>query len=238
MTLNTITDIKYCFYINLEHRTDRKQHVEKELNKIGINGTRFNAIKLKNGAIGCSMSHLKCLEIAKKSGWSHVLILEDDIKFLNPELFIKKINSFLSNHMLWDVVLIAGNNMPPYLHVDDSCIKVTSCQTTTGYLIKSHYFDTLIHNIKEGINLLLKYPEKHISYAIDKYWFQLQKRDLWYLIIPLTVVQREDYSDIEKRQTNYTKIMTDMDKKNFFQNQFKSKQTNNLEYLRIIKYNS
>lgn len=234
MNLNSISDIKHCFYINLESRPDRKQHVQKQLTNIGIieKSIRFNAIKLKNGAIGCSMSHLKCIETAKKNGWPHVLIIEDDITFLNPELFIKQINNFLSNHILWDVLLIAGNNMPPYNKIDDSCVKVTRCQTTTGYLVKSHYFDTLIHNFKEGLNLLLKEPIQHVNYAIDKYWFQLQKRDLWYLIIPLTVVQREDYSDIEKRQTNYTKIMTDLDKKNFFQKQ----NFNNSELFRTIKY--
>jgi len=234
MNLNSISDINHCFYINLESRPDRKQHVEKQLTNIGIKekSIRFNAIKLKNGAIGCSMSHLKCIETAKKNGWSHVLIIEDDITFLNPELFIKQLNNFLTNHILWDVLLIAGNNMPPYIKIDDSCVKVTRCQTTTGYLVKSHYFDTLIHNFKEGLNLLLKEPIQHVNYAIDKYWFQLQKRDLWYLIIPLTVVQREDYSDIEKRPTNYTKVMTDLDKKNFFQKQ----SFNNNELFRTIKY--
>jgi len=235
MNLNSISDIKHCFYINLESRTDRKHHVEKELEKIGILdiSISFNAIKLKNGAIGCSMSHLKCIETAKKNKWPHVLILEDDISFLNPELFVKQLNSFLNNHILWDVVLIAGNNMPPYINVDNSCVKVTRCQTTTGYLVKSHYFDTLIQNFKEGLNLLLKEPSQHVNYAIDKYWFQLQKRDIWYLVIPLTVVQREDYSDIEKRKTNYIKIMTDLDKKLFFQKQVLN---NNSELLRKIKY--
>jgi GR25 family glycosyltransferase involved in LPS biosynthesis len=165
------------------------------------------------------MSHLKCVETAKKNGWSHVLIVEDDITFLNPELFVKQTNYFLTNHILWDVLLIAGNNMPPYSQIDNSCVKVTQCQTTTGYLVKSHYFDTLIHNFKEGINLLLNNQNQHVKYAIDKYWFRLQKRDLWYLIIPLTVIQREDYSDIEKRPTNYTKVMIDLDKKKFFNTQ-------------------
>ena len=63
-----------------------------------------------------------------------------------------------------------------------------------------------------GIQKLLREPEKHILYAIDKYWFQLQEKHLWYLIIPLTVTQREDYSDIEKKQTNYSMMMTDLDK--------------------------
>ena len=40
----------------------------------------------------------------------------------------------------------------------------------------------------------------------------LQQNDNWYLITPLTVTQREDYSDIEQRNTNYTWLMTDLDK--------------------------
>jgi len=32
------------------------------------------------------------------------------------------------------------------------------------------------------------------------------------IIIPLTVTQREDYSDIEKTRTNYTPAMIDLDK--------------------------
>jgi GR25 family glycosyltransferase involved in LPS biosynthesis len=220
--MNSISDIQHTFYINLLSRPDRKQHVEEQLNIIGIKAERFNAIKLPNGALGCSMSHLKCLETAKANGWSHLLIVEDDIKFLNPELFKNQLNQFLKNHSNWDVVLIGGNNIPPYQKVDDTCVRVFSCQTTTGYMVNGHYFDTLIENFRQGIKQLIQSPEKHIIYAIDKYWFQLQKRDNWYLIIPLTVTQREDYSDIEKRPTNYTNVMIDLDKERFF---LKNKQT-------------
>jgi DNA-binding MltR family transcriptional regulator len=62
-------------------------------------------------------------------------------------------------------------------------------------------------------------PESPVLYAIDKYWFNLQKIHNWFLIIPLTVTQREDYSDIEKRATNYTHVMTDLDKEWFFKPQ-------------------
>jgi len=213
--MKNICDIKHTFYINLLERLDRKEHVEGELKSLGITGERFNAIKLPNGAIGCSMSHLKCLEIAKENKWSHVLIIEDDIKFLNPELFKKQINTFLSNHTEWDVVIFGGNNVPPYEKIDDTCVKVNSCQTTTGYLVNGHYFDTLIDNFRTGIKKLMEAPHLRILYAIDKYWFQLQQKDKWYLIIPLTVTQRQDYSDIEKIQTNYTKAMIDLDKKEF-----------------------
>ena len=214
--MNSINDIQHAFYINLLSRPDRKQHVEEQLKIIGLKAERFNAFKLPNGALGCSMSHLKCLEIAKQHKWSHVLIVEDDIKFLDPEIFKTQMNTFLATHHDWDVLLVAGNNMPPYENIDDTCVRVFTCQTTTGYLVNGHYFDTLIENFRSGIKKLLENPSQHIMYAIDKYWFQLQKKDKWYLIIPLTVTQREDYSDIEKRPTNYTRVMIDLDKRAFF----------------------
>lgn len=213
--LHSIKDIKHAYYINLEHRKDRKENAEKQLSLVAIQAQRFDAIRLQNGAIGCSMSHLKCLENARENKWSHILICEDDIKFLDPSLFTNQFNAFLEKHQDdWDVVLLAGNNLPPYKKqpYDDTCVQVTHCQTTTAYLVKSHYFETLISNVKEGISKLIAEPEKHSRYAIDKYWLQLQKRHRWFLITPLTVVQKPDYSDIEKRVTNYTDIMTDLEK--------------------------
>ena len=217
MSIKCLDDIKNAFYINLEHRTDRKEHVEKELDKLGIKATRFNAIKMTNGAIGCSMSHLRILEDAKKNKLEHVLIIEDDIKFLDANLFKNQFNKFIELHgNNWDVILFAGNNMPPYDKIDDTCVKVSRCQTTTGYLVNGHYIKTLLNNIKMGLTNLLNNPTNKTQYAIDKFWFGLQGIHNWYLITPLTVVQREDYSDIEKRVTNYKSLMTDLDKEEMF----------------------
>ena len=215
MSINSLADIKNIFYINLEHRTDRKEHVEKELLNIGLKeAQRFNAIKMENGAIGCSMSHLRILQDAQKNNLDHILIVEDDISFLDPELFKNQLNKFFETHKNdWDVVLLAGNNIPPYKNIDDTCIQVTRCQTTTGYIVNGHYIKTLLQNVKIGLTHLINKPTEHAKYAIDKYWFILQQLYKWYLIVPLTVVQREDYSDIEKRVTNFEKHMLDVDKK-------------------------
>ena len=199
-------------YINLLSRTDRKNHVESELKKIGINNpTRFNAIKMENGAIGCSMSHLKCVELAKKSNFDYVFICEDDITFLNPTLFMMQLQMFLSKHKSWDVILVAGNNMVPFEAVDNTCIKVSNCQTTTGYIVKREYYDKLMENYKEGIQKQIKEPNVP-EYKIDKYWFKLQKEDNWFLIIPLSIIQKEDYSDIEKKKTNFSNYMLNYNK--------------------------
>jgi len=217
--MDSISDIKHAFYINLLSRPDRKQHVEAQLKSIGINAERFNAIKMTNGAIGCSMSHLKIIETAKSNNWEHVLIVEDDILFTDPNLFVEQFNKFLSIHKYFDVALIAGNNLPPYKIIDDSCVQVTHCQTTTGYIVQKHYYDTLIKNYKDGILLLMKEPANHFLYAIDKYWFNLQAIHKWYLITPLSVTQRADYSDIEKRPTDYSPAMLDLDKVAFIKRQ-------------------
>jgi glycosyl transferase family 25 len=218
MPVTSLADIKHAFYINLEHRTDRKEHVSGQLTNLGLQGVeRFNAIKMANGAIGCSMSHLKILQNAVQNNLDHVLIVEDDITFLKPEIFKQNFENFLQrNGNNWDVILLAGNNMPPYDTVDDVSIKVKRCQTTTGYLVNGHYIKKLMENVKMGLSHLIHKPASHTMYAIDKFWFLLQAVDRWFLIIPPTVVQREDYSDIEKRHTNYQKIMMDLDKKEMF----------------------
>jgi glycosyl transferase family 25 len=122
--MNSISDIKHVFYINLDTRTDRKEYIENHLKSIGLNAQRFNAIKLKNGAIGCSMSHLKLLETAKANNWDHILIVEDDIQFTKPDFFVSQFNTFLEQNKSFDVVLLAGNNMPPFFPNDNSSVKV------------------------------------------------------------------------------------------------------------------
>jgi hypothetical protein len=111
------------------------------------------------------------------------------------------------------VALLAGNNYPPYTVIDDTCIKVSHCQTTTGYLVKKNYYQILIENIKNGISNLVNQPNLNHLYCIDQYWCNLQKNDKWFLITPLTVVQKRDYSDINKKNEDYSKLMLSLDKK-------------------------
>ena len=199
-------------YINLDHREDRRTHVETQLKSIGIeNAVRFSAIKHDDGALGCSMSHLKCVENAKKNNDKYLMVCEDDIEFTDPDLFTTQLNSFFNSNIKWDVILLAGNNMMPFVQENNYSIKVMNCQTTTGYIVKNTYYDTLINNYKDGIERLIE-TNNHLKYSIDKYWFRLQRKDNWYLIIPLSVVQKEDYSDIEKKITNFKSYMLNYNK--------------------------
>lgn len=206
-----INDIQ-TIYINLEYRKDRNESILKELSKIGINNPlRFNAIKMVDGAIGCSLSHIKCLEIAMKNEYEYVMICEDDVEILNPELFTENMNKFLNSQINWDVVLIAGNNLFPFNIINDYCIRIYNCLTTTGYIVKREYYEKLINNYKEGVKKLMS-DNTNSLYKIDKYWQLLQNKDNWYMIIPPTIVQKEDYSDIEKKITNFKSFMLNFKK--------------------------
>jgi GR25 family glycosyltransferase involved in LPS biosynthesis len=217
--LNSLTDIKNIFYINLDRRTDRKYHIENQLKLLNWNAKRFSAISHKIGALGCSLSHLSLLKYARSMDLDHILIMEDDVTFLDPVLFLNNLAIFLEKHKNFDVLLLAGNNMGDYQRIDEHCVKVSHCKTTTCYLVKKHYYDTLIHNFEVGVNLFILNPNKYLFYAIDEYWTLLQKKDNWFLLTPLSVIQKPDISDIEKRVTNYSNMMLDLDKVAFVKKQ-------------------
>jgi hypothetical protein len=86
-----------------------------------------------------------------------------------------------------------------------------------------------------GLTNLIHKPNEHTKYAIDKFWFILQNVNKWYLITPPSVIQKEDYSDIEKKITNYGKLMIDLDKESMFNaiKEMKNKEQNK----NIIKNN-
>jgi GR25 family glycosyltransferase involved in LPS biosynthesis len=210
--------LKHTLYINLESRTDRLAHVQSELSKIGVTGERVNAVKTNDGAIGCSLSHIKCLELAKSRGYPYVFIVEDDITFLDPQLLMNNMEKFekeLNQHR-WDVLVIGGNNSPPYNQVTDYCIRVFNNQTTTGYIAMAHYYDILISNFKESVQKLMRQPSQRKSYALDIYWKRLQQTGIWIMIVPPTVIQYADYSDIEKTVVDYKHLMLDMRKEWLF----------------------
>ena len=55
----------------------------------------------------------------------------------------------------------------------------------------------------------------HLLYAIDRKSTELQRKDKWFLIIPPTVIQLPDYSDIEGKHTDYIWHLTDINKTEF-----------------------
>ena len=96
-----MTLLDTIFYINLEKRKDRLAHVQEELAKLGIPGERVCAIETADGAIGCTLSHIKCLELAKQRHYPFVFVCEDDIQFTNPQVFLENLHKFYSLFILF-----------------------------------------------------------------------------------------------------------------------------------------
>lgn len=218
---------KHSLFINLDSRVDRFEHALQEFEKMNIQVERVSAIKNKNGAIGCTMSHIKCLQIAKNRDYDYVFICEDDITFLNPNKLkesAEKFKTYMKSK--WDVLIIGGNNVPPYEQLSDYCARVFSCQTTTGYIVQKHFYDTLIKNFKESAEKLMRDPANKREYALDMYWKRLQKEHIWLMLIPPTVTQYESYSDIEERNVNYDHLMLDMNKE-WYMKQMRLQMTHN-----------
>lgn len=195
-------------YINLTHRTDRLTHIKDQFHKMGISAERVNAIKCDRGAIGCSLSHIKCIELAKSRNWPCVCICEDDILFTNSELFQSQLSDFLKSDIIWDVLLLGACIKEPFEVINEKCMRVYNAQTTTGYIVKNHYYDTLLENFKCSVSKLLQGEHKYV-YSLDIYWKSLQKQHCWYILTPLSVVQRPDYSNIENRYVDYGNYMLD-----------------------------
>ena len=214
--LRNFHDITNVVFINLDSRTDRRTHFESQFGNIrlGLQPQRFAAIRNADGAIGCSMSHVACMELAIKKKWDHVLVCEDDATIINPAQLVDQVNHFFNRfNDSWDVLLLAGNNYQPFRQESPEAVRVANCQTATAYLVRRPYFETLLANFREGLGKLKAEPTKQPKYAIDQYWKLLQRTGRWYLIVPISVVQRPDYSDISKQHVNYSDAMMQVDKK-------------------------
>ena len=157
------------------------------------------------------MSHLEVLKKAKKDNWDYVTIFEDDILFLKPEQTLKKLDEIVNSNIEWNVIILGGNNFKPYETINDNFIRVKNCQTTTAYIVKKSYYNTLINHWSEGLQKLIQTNDTP-KYALDQYWKILQNKDNFILITPVEVVQREGYSDIEKINANYIGQMKNIKK--------------------------
>ena len=211
--------LEHTLVINLVEREDRKLTVSHQLKQIGVINPEFiSAIKTKDGAIGCSMSHIKCLELAKKRDWEYVCIVEDDFKCIDHIKFKKSLSNFQNNYVKdniqWDVLLIGGNNCPPYYKIPnvEYCVQITNCRSAIAYVVKREFYDTIIQNYREGVGKLMRDPKNKREFAVDMYWSHLQCSMRWFIITPLTITQETSYSDIEGKIINYDHLMLDIDK--------------------------
>jgi GR25 family glycosyltransferase involved in LPS biosynthesis len=197
----------HIFYINLDHRIDRKQEFEQEMEKYGIsNYTRVPGIlatPMEGIALGrtrhiaCGTAHKQIVQNAKNLNLDKILIFEDDVSFYNEEeegiKIIEKSLDDLDKIPHWDLFYLSGLIIDEKLNlVTDNLIKARTVLTTHAYAINSSAYDKI-----------LKYNPL-IDSAIDG-WYGQQSIDnieigtlfTKYVAYPLAIHQRFSLSDCD-----------------------------------------
>jgi GR25 family glycosyltransferase involved in LPS biosynthesis len=169
-------------------------------------------LKHDKGYVGCTLSHIECLKIAIERKYDNILIVEDDIVFKDPELF-NNISEKIFDEF-FDVFLL-GVNIRKYEQYNSDFIRVIKGLTTTGYIVKKHYFTKLLENYEEGLKKLLNTNRIEL-YSVDTFTSLLQSNDKWLTFEKLNVSQLPSYSDIVKLNVDYDYWMLNKIKKEYY----------------------
>ncbi|MFW6225345.1 MAG: glycosyltransferase family 25 protein [bacterium] len=207
------------FTINLDYRTDRWDHIQKEFKKLGIdNYERFSAIKpdLKNinpyfyrnfslagkdknkykqACHGTKISQLSCMWYAKIKNKKSLLIIQDDAVFRENtnKIFDKAINEL--KNIEWDVLYLTLNHRETPIKVSNHVVKVTGGFSSLAYITKPNMWNVYLEKA------LLSGKEMDV-FAKD----YIQKNYKCYCITPNLAMDIPGYSDILQGKRNYKKV--------------------------------
>lgn len=223
---NISDNIDVVYYINLDHRDDRKTQFLGEMAKIEFPSEkieRIQAVYLKErGHLGASLSHIKTVETFIQSQHKTCMIFEDDFELSEePSQVQKAIQQIFDNNVEFDVVMLSANiyeeeEIPQY----DFIKKVKSAATASGFILSRDFAPILLENLKEGAKKLensynertyITNVSKHDpdrfnydgQYALDHYWISLQANNNWFIFSPKLGKQRDSYSDIMEGNVAY-----------------------------------
>jgi len=200
------------FYINLDDRTSRNTTTKQLLKKLKLKDVeRFSAIKNDKGLVGCYLSHIGCLTLAKERDYKRCIIFEDDITCKNIKKSGKMIKDIYFNNVLdYDVFMPGcwyydsnGYNTIPNTNI----LKINKAVCLHSYIVDKKYYDTFINHLKEGLKLYLENECKDGQYNNDEYIGLLQARDNWYSYNTILISQYNGYSDNFKEHRDYQSII-------------------------------
>jgi glycosyl transferase family 25 len=196
---------KRVYYINLAHRTDRREQIESELDALKWReiAVRVEAVhRPERGALGCLLSHITALRmfLEEPAEITSAVILEDDCMF-RPDA-LTEINAFLAEHRPsdWDVLMLASNTWAEETY-KPYATKILNAQTAAAYAITRPFAKSLLAYWERTVPFFefkeVKYPQ------CDMTWKILQPQNRWYCLLPKAATQRQSYSDIENRVVFY-----------------------------------
>ena len=206
--------------INLDTREDRLQEITKELSKLNLNFIRLSASVHINPAIGCIDSHCRVLEDFLKTDNDIVFVCEDDADFkCQRDELDKHIIQFIQSPA--DVLCLGFYAADPNEY-STLFLRSRDIQNRVSYIVKRNAAQELISVWRKLYVLLLTkgQTKPNNSYASlynnlpiknkgsdiyrgDQAWKICQQSLIFVIPKKHLVVQRESYSDIEKRVVCY-----------------------------------
>ena len=189
-------------YINMDSRTDRNDTILSELRRIGFSEDRvqrFPAICYNGCAnTGCLISHANVLEMAYDSGYSNVLILEDDFVFIEDKNKVNEdLKAFFDLKLEWDVVMLTTCGAVVSEYTNDLVSRISSSGNGAGYLVNRSMMLELSTLFKSNVdNLFL--TKQHWNYQNDILWKSLMPTSKWFMFNQYLGYQQEGYSDLSQ----------------------------------------
>lgn len=200
MKLDDFFSKVYC--INLKKRNDRWKEFVNEMSKYSItkyekydaiNGDIIkNKTKLLNGELGVLLSHYNIIKKCKENNIESVLIMEDDVVFTDEINNISDYIELIPDN--WDFIYFGGNHVygKEPVKINNKIIKLNYTVALHCVAIKKTMFDLILN--------MLDKKEKQV----DAYYADLHKFANAYGVSPNIALQRESYSDIQKKVVNYS----------------------------------
>lgn len=189
--------------ISLPNRPDRRSHIRRHFQSLGIRYQFSSAEFHSNGALGCARSHIRVLEDWDRTEASLLLVCEDDVQFLAPrDELLRTIRAF-ANDSRFGVLCIAANTRRKGVMANSVLSVSDDAQTTACYAVKASTRDQLIDSFKSSAKNLERgrHPRR---WAIDMHWKNLQRSKILFALPNEKLARQIDsFSDIQGMRVSY-----------------------------------
>lgn len=212
--------IDAVYVINLPTRKDRMENVIKELTKVGlvgkmevIGGIRFDDLHYTSGRAGCSAAHTKALTTAYDRQVRNVLVLEDDVFFVEEKLQTIYDAIFDLDRINWDICYFGARIKDKMDNFSNGLYRISNfgCGTAILYNYKVlEYILGLLPKYHEGYDKWMEFVNQ--NECLDVWLPRIVGQNADFFVFSsreLVALQTAGFSDINNKICDGIKIMNE-----------------------------
>lgn len=209
MNTNTTYNI---YVINIKNRTDRWKRIQESFSNFkSVKLIRSDAIKTKDGAVGCALSHIKLIKMAKNENIPYIIVFEDDTSVDEnfEERFLNLMNYLENNLSEWDI--FNGNPnfknnahlkraKPKVINGENKIFSISEFWTTNFIIYNNSVYQKIINHedyYKKNINRRI--PHKTHSFDV------ILKNIKILGMVPYISTQFDSFSNLVNKYTDFSK---------------------------------